>query len=113
MEGINLRELVKTRGNGYRCLVEAIIDHKVCSDDPLTDTIRRGAQGVAYDFWYWGGNWRKVVVAVDWEKGHGCNYIEKYKRKNEINEPITEIKFVRKFMPDEKIPIKNPFFEKY
>ena len=54
MEGINIRELAKARRKGYRCLVEAVIDHKVCPYDPLTDTVRKGAQGVAYDFWYWG-----------------------------------------------------------
>lgn len=111
MEGVNIRELAKKRGTGYRCLVEAVIDHEICPDDPLTDIVRKGAQGVAYDFWYWGGNWREVAIAIQWEKGHGCNYIETYRRKDEVKEPITEIKFVREFMPNEKVPENNPLFE--
>ena len=113
MKGINIGELAKRRGNGYRCLVEAVIDHKICPLDPFTETVRKGAQGVAYDFWFWEGDWRQVAVAVDWEKGCGCNYIEKYLRKNEVKEPITEIKFVREFMSDENVPENNPLFERH
>lgn len=107
MEGINIRKIAKERGNGYRCLVEAVIDHKMIPEDPLTDTILKGAQGVAYDFWFWDENWREVAVSVNWEGLCGHNYFERYRRKNEVEKPITEIKFVREFMPDEKMPEKN------
>jgi len=111
MEGIDIRELIKKRGNGYRCIVEAVIDHEMGPGDPLTDTVKKGAQGVAYDFWYWGGNWREAVMAVEWREGDGCNYIETYRRKNEVSEPITEIKFVRELMPNEIVPLNNPLIE--
>lgn len=113
MEGIDVRELSKKRGNGYRCLVEAVIDHEMIPGDPLTDIIQKGAQGVAYDFWFWDGNWRQVAVAVDWEKFRGRNYFEIYQRKSEVQSPITEIKFVREFTPEEKIPENNPLIERH
>ena len=42
MEGSNLRELVKGRGTGYRCIVEAVVDHKMGSYDSLTEIVRKG-----------------------------------------------------------------------
>ena len=112
MEGINIREIAKKRGYGYRCLVEAAIDHEMTPGDPLTEIILKGAQGVAYDFWFPGENWREVAIAANWEKQHGRNYIQTYRRKDEIKEPITEIKFVREFMPDEKMPEENLFLKR-
>ncbi|MBI2043554.1 hypothetical protein HYT25_04150 [Candidatus Pacearchaeota archaeon] len=113
MNGINLKELAKKRGNGYRCLVEATIDHEICPEDPLTETLRKGAQGVAYDFWEYGYDRRMIAMVVEWEKGFGCVYIEKYVGKsNIIREPITEIKFVREFMPNEQVQVKNPLLER-
>lgn len=99
---LTLERIAKKRGNGYRCLVEAVTDHKICPDDPLTDTLRKGAQGIAYDFWPYNWDWRKIAVAVEWEKGFGCVYIETYRDKNTVRKPITEIKFVREFMPKKK-----------
>ena len=113
MEGIDLRRLVKARGKGYRYLVEAVIDHEMTPGDQVTDIIKKGAQGIAYDFWFWDGNYRKIAVAVEWEKWRGCNYFEIYQRANEVKKPITEIKFVCEFMPDEKIPEKNPLLERH
>ena len=113
MQGINIKRLEKESGNGYRCLVESVIDHKIVPEDPLTETIRRGALGVAYDFWEYDYDHRKIAVAVEWEKGFGCDYIERYVGKsNVIKEPITEIKFFREFMSNEQIQAKNPLIRR-
>jgi len=112
MEGSNLRELVKRRGTGYRCIVEAVVDHKMGSYDSLTEIVRKGAQGVAYDFWNYSGNWWELAIAVEWERGNGCVYIEKYRKRNKIKKPITEIKFIREASQNERALEKNPLVEK-
>ena len=112
MEGIILRHLMKRRGTGYRCLVEAVVTHKVAPEDPLTGTVSKGAKGVAYDFRPYSGNWRQLAIAVDWEPYRGCVYIETYRSLFEIVKPITEIRFVRFFASGEKQPKINPLYDR-
>jgi hypothetical protein len=113
MEGIKLIKLVDKIG--YRFLVEALIDHEICPDDPLTDKVLKGAQGLAYAVWPWDGQWSHIAVSVDWEPGRGCNYFETYRthtRKYKIRKPIKEIKFVREFGENEILPEYNPLLIK-
>lgn len=107
MQGINLRELIERDVSGYRCLVEAVVTHKFCPEDPLTDTILNGAQGVGYAFWPINGEWWKLAISVQWEFGNSCNYIETYRRRDKIRKPITEIKFIRDFGKEELLPLRE------
>jgi hypothetical protein len=101
MDGLDLRERIRNRGDGYRCIVEAVIDHKECPEDPKSKTILKGQQGIAYDFWNYMGYSRIGLMAVDWRPQSGCNYEERYNRKGKITRSITEIKFVRELKPKE------------
>jgi hypothetical protein len=59
MKGADFQELIRkyNQSVGYRCLFESLVDHEISPEDPLTETIKKGAQGVAYCFWHWNGNW--------------------------------------------------------
>ena len=114
MEGADIRKLIKRydRNLRYMCLVEATIDHKISQEDPLTITILKGARGIAYYFWFYGGDWWKPAIAVKWDDrysgGDGCAYIETYKKRNKIRKPITEIRFVREIDSFLILPEINP-----
>jgi len=114
MKGIEIIELVRIGENNpsYRCLVEAIINHEMSPEDPLTAIIMKGAQGIASEFWSYGGNWWRPTIGVKWDNkysgGDSCVYTETYKRKNKIRRKITEIKFVCKIDSDLILPEENP-----
>ena len=94
MEGVDVHELVKRRN--VDCIVEALVDHEVNRQQ-----IKTGDKGVAYDFFYWGGDPKSAMVSVNWPRPKGINwdiarnYIEK------PGQPIAEIRFVREITKDE------------
>jgi len=112
MQGLNLRQLPEGQPDGYRCLVEVVFDHEVAPEDPLTDTLRQGAIGLAHTFWEYGGNPLQLAVAVDWEPNKGCVYHEIYRSLDEVITPITEIRFLRDLRPGEELPKDNPLLIK-
>jgi len=110
MDGADIRELIKRydANPNYSCLIESLVDHKLSYDDPLTSTILKRAQGIGYALWPVFGDWWRLAITVEWEKGLCCNYIETYRRKNKVRKPITEIKFVRELYSDLLLPERNP-----
>ena len=114
MEGVDIRELIKKSDENlnYRCLVEATMDHKIAPDDPLTETILKGAQGIATDFWYYSGDWWRPAIGIRWDGryvgGVDCVYIETCRTRERVKKPITEIKFVRDLNSKLILPDVNP-----